>query len=97
MKKHIITAFNVVCLMTIFTKTCYAYVDPATTSYIIQIVAGVVIAIGAAASIFWNKITRAFRKKKNSEEMPINKAEDGDKDDNKADVITAEDLLDDKH
>ena len=81
--------------MTILTKTCYAYLDPATTSYVIQIVAGVVIACGAAVSIFWTKITRAFRKKKENEEMPVNKADNSDSSENAAEVITADDLLDD--
>jgi hypothetical protein len=40
------------------------YVDPATTSYIIQIVAGVFIACGAFVGIFWKKIRLYFRDKK---------------------------------
>lgn len=74
--------------------TCYAaYIDPATTSYIIQIAAGVVIALGTVIGIFWNKITRVFRKKKDTtiEAAPVNTASDADE---KKD-ISAEDLLDD--
>lgn len=41
-----------------------AYIDPATTSYIIQIVAGVFIALGATVAIFWRKISFWFKKKK---------------------------------
>ena len=37
----------------LFGMTSYAYIDPATTSYLIQIVAGVVIAAGATVGIFW--------------------------------------------
>ena len=36
------------------------YIDPATTSYIIQIVIGVVIALGTVMGIFWSKIKRLF-------------------------------------
>lgn len=50
------------CLMT--TRTAQAYIDPATTSYVIQIVAGVVIACGAAVGVFWKKIKLAFSKRK---------------------------------
>lgn len=94
-KKIILIALNAVCLMTIFTPKCYAYLDPATTSYVIQIVAGIVIACGAAVGIFWNKITRKFRKKKDNEnDMPSNKASETDNSEGK--VITADDLLDDE-
>lgn len=47
-----------------FSMTALAYIDPATTSYLIQIVAGVVIAAGATVGIFWKKIKMSFRKKK---------------------------------
>lgn len=41
-----------------------AYVDPSVTAPIIQVLAGVVIAAGAAIGIFWKKIKNAFTKKK---------------------------------
>lgn len=40
------------------------YIDPATTSYIVQIIAGVVISVGLVLSIFWKKIKLFFRDKK---------------------------------
>lgn len=45
-------------------RSASAYIDPATTSYIIQIVAGVFIALGATVAVFWRKITFWFKKKK---------------------------------
>jgi len=42
-------------------STALAYIDPAATSYILQIVAGVVIAGGVAVGIFWRKIRMFFR------------------------------------
>ncbi|MGN0403572.1 MAG: hypothetical protein ACI4HQ_15125 [Acetatifactor sp.] len=74
----------------------YLYIDPATTSYIIQIIAGVVIACGAGIGVFWNKITRYFRKKKADKLNPIEqtgvntRSEFGEKE-----VVTADDLLGD--
>lgn len=53
------TAFSM-----LFSFPSYAYIDPATTSYLIQIVAGVVIAAGATLGIFWKKIKLAFKRKK---------------------------------
>lgn len=48
----------------LFSMTAYAYIDPATTTYLIQIVAGVFIAAGATIGIFWKKIKLFFRRKK---------------------------------
>jgi len=52
-------------LMTlVLSTTAYAYIDPAATSYIVQIVAGVVIASGVAVGVFWKRIKLFFRNKK---------------------------------
>lgn len=40
------------------------YIDPSATSYIIQIIAGVVITCGVVAGAFWGKIKAAIQKKK---------------------------------
>jgi DUF1365 family protein len=37
------------------------YIDPAATSYIVQIIAGVVITLGVVIGIFWKKIKLFFR------------------------------------
>ena len=42
-----------------------AYIDPSAMTYIIQIIAGAVIAIGAALGFYWRRLKRAVRKKKN--------------------------------
>lgn len=69
------------------------YIDPASTSLIIQIVAGVVITVGTVLGIYWRKVKSAVKKKSGAEETApkaeIKGAEDG------KDVITASDLLDD--
>ncbi|MDL2225441.1 hypothetical protein LJC20_04510 [Eubacteriales bacterium OttesenSCG-928-M02] len=46
-------------------RPAQAYLDPAATSYIIQIVAGVFIAVGAFFGIFWKKIRLFFRNSRN--------------------------------
>ncbi len=48
----------------IFTPGAKAYIDPATTSYLIQIIAGVFIAAGTVVGVFWKKIRLFFRNKK---------------------------------
>jgi len=65
------------------------YIDPATTSYLIQIIAGVVIAAGAMFGICFSKIKRIFKKDKTT--TVKKKKDDGDKK-----TVTADDLLDDE-
>lgn len=64
MKNGIKFTYFFLCCMALFSFTVYAYIDPATTSYLIQIVAGVFIAAGATIGIFWKRIKRYFREKK---------------------------------
>ena len=42
----------------------FAYLDPASMTYVIQIVAGAVIAGGVAIGIYWRKMKLFFIKKK---------------------------------
>jgi high-affinity Fe2+/Pb2+ permease len=53
----------------LFATTASAYIDPASSTYILQIIAGVFIAGGITMGIYWHKIKRFFRKtfKKNSQ------------------------------
>ena len=81
-------------MFTAMTSQSALYIDPATTSYIIQIGAGILIALGTFFGIFWSKIRRAFKKKDEKIEAidasQVNALHDGEKD-----VITADDLLSD--
>jgi len=63
--------------MLMLSTTAFAYIDPAATSYIVQIVAGVVIAAGVAVGIFWKRIRRFFKniKLKRLEKSLTRKAE----------------------
>lgn len=55
------------CFFTLFTNYAHAYIDPSAVTYVIQAVAGVLIALGAAFTIFRHKIFAFFnRNKKNS-------------------------------
>ena len=70
------------------------YIDPATTSYIIQIAAGVLLALGTVVGIFWNKIKRLFKKNKDDDKAV--KAVQHNKAEGEKITIKAEDLLDDE-
>jgi len=50
--------------MTVFAINASAYLDPSVMTYAIQVVAGVVIAGGAALAIYWKKIKLFFKKRK---------------------------------
>ncbi|MBR1739856.1 MAG: hypothetical protein IJ737_06150 [Ruminococcus sp.] len=94
MKKLFRFAFYFVCISSMLTQTAYAYLDPATTTYIWQAVCGIVIAIGTAVGIYWHKIKKAFKKNKEEPEK-LNLADENDTNSGKT-VITAADLLDDE-
>jgi phosphatidylglycerophosphate synthase len=94
MKKAILTGLNMVCLSIILAQPVYAYIDPATTSYVIQIVAGIVIACGATIGIFWSRIKRKVKNRKNKGEE-LSQEELRSAADREKDVITADDLLGD--
>ena len=63
--------------MIMFTNMVSGYLDPSVMTYAIQAIAGVVIAIGAVAGIYWRKA-----KKKVSDQLGIdenkNKEVEGD-------------------
>lgn len=56
------------CFWYVFTIPAQAYIDPSVVTYIIQMVAGVLIAFGAAFAVFRHKIFAFFRKNKSNKE-----------------------------
>lgn len=55
-------------LFSLFTNYAQAYIDPSAVTYVIQAVAGVLIALGAAFIIFHHKILAFFKKSKKKDE-----------------------------
>lgn len=47
--------FTAALLVPLFNNTIGAYIDPSVMTYAIQAIAGIVIAIGAVAGIYWRK------------------------------------------
>ena len=64
MKKVLRFLYFFVFAMMLCTSYAFAYLDPSTVTYLIQIVAGVFIAGGAAIGIYWHKIKLFFKRKK---------------------------------
>ncbi len=52
------------CFFMLLGNTSFAYIDPSAVTYIIQAVAGVLIAVGAACTVYRHKIMKFFRKMK---------------------------------
>lgn len=59
-------SYVALCCMMVFGVTANAYIDPSVMTYVIQAVAGIVIAIGAAVGIYWRRA-----KKKLSDKLGI--------------------------
>ena len=60
----------------LFTVRAEAYIDPSVMTYIIQAVAGVVIAIGAAIGIYFRKAKRKVQDKLGLEETKEQESDD---------------------
>lgn len=66
MKNFVLAGFVGLCSMLMFGLNANAYIDPSVMTYMIQVVAGIVIAVGAVAGIYFRKA-----KKKVSEKLGI--------------------------
>ena len=62
-----LVVINVLAISTAFTVPVYGYIDPSAVTYVIQAVAGVVIALGALITVFRHKIIAFFKKDKKEE------------------------------
>lgn len=49
--------------MLLFGVNAQAYIDPSVVTYVIQAVAGVVIAVGAAVGIYWRRAKKKLNEK----------------------------------
>ena len=70
MKKFAAFLFYFTCFLALFSTVTAAYIDPSAMTYIIQIVAGAVITIGATAGFYWRRIKKAAKSKKSESQSP---------------------------
>lgn len=63
MKKLFVKALFALGLMLTFSTTAFAYLDPSVMTYTIQVVAGVVVAVGAVIGIYWRKAKKKVQDK----------------------------------
>ncbi len=62
--------------MLLFGVTASAYIDPSVMTYVIQAVAGVVIAVGAVIGIYWRKAKKKAQEKLGLEEKKEQESDD---------------------
>lgn len=63
MFKFITRVFLTIGLMITLSTTALAYIDPSVMTYTIQVVAGVVVAVGAVVGILWRKAKKKVQDK----------------------------------
>ena len=63
MKKLFVRMFFAVGLVVAFSTTAFAYLDPSVMTYTIQVVAGVIVAVGAVIGIYWRKAKKKMQDK----------------------------------
>lgn len=80
MKTVMMACFVGICSMLMFGLNANAYIDPSVMTYMIQVVAGIVVAVGAVVGIYFRKA-----KKKVSEKLGI--------DENKNKEVESDDIL----
>lgn len=51
------------CFLFLFSTTAHAYIDPSTTTYIVQAIAGIAVAVGAFFVMYWRKAKRKIADK----------------------------------
>lgn len=96
-KKLFKIIFSVSLASVVLTQNCYAYIDPAATSYIIQIIAGIIVALGAVFGVMWSKIKRFFKKKNTEDVNDLTPDESGSNDaGDDTYYVSAEDILNSK-
>ncbi len=69
-------AYYVVCFSMLTEMVSCAYIDPSVTTYAIQAVAGVAIAVGAVAGIYWRKARRKINDRLGIDENRNKEVED---------------------
>ena len=70
----IVSAFMVGMLF--FGVDAHAYIDPSVMTYVIQAIAGIVIAVGAVVGIYWRKAKKKAQDKLGIKENIIEESDD---------------------
>lgn len=63
MKKLLRLSYFFSCFAVINMISAHAYLDPSVMTYTIQIVAGIAVAVGAVAGVYWRKAKKVLQDK----------------------------------
>lgn len=63
MKNSAKLAYVALCAMLVFGANLCAYIDPSVMTYVIQAVAGIIIAVGAVAGVYFRKAKKKVNEK----------------------------------
>lgn len=75
--KHIKRALLAIGMTGLLVVPAYAYLDPSVMTYAIQIIAGIVVAVGAVVGILWRKAKKKVSDKLGIDENAKKEIEDG--------------------
>ena len=76
MKKALTFSYFFVCFSMLLTIHAHAYIEPSVVTYGIQIIAGVLVAVGAAVGIYWRRAKRKVQEKLGIDENAKKEIED---------------------
>ncbi len=77
MKKRIAPfAYFFICFAALLMLPAKAYLDPSVTTYVIQVVAGVAVAVGATIGIYWRLAKKKVQNKLGIDENAKKEVED---------------------
>ncbi len=76
MKKLLSKIMLIVCTMVSLSANAAAYLDPSVMTYTIQVVAGVVVAVGAVIGVYWRKAKKKVQDKMGIDENARKEVED---------------------
>ncbi len=68
-KKILKIIYFFICTIIILIKESYGYLDPSAMTYVIQIVAAIGITLATSIGIFFYKIKKFFKNRKNSKKI----------------------------
>lgn len=74
--KRMRNKFAALCVAVMLMGNANAYLDPSVMTYTIQVVAGVVVAVGAVVGIYWRKAKRKVQDKLGMDENSKKSIED---------------------
>ena len=64
------------CFMLVLQLPAHAYIDPSVATYVVQVVAGIAVAVGAVAGIAWRRAKKKVQEKLGIDENAGKEVED---------------------